>query len=432
MSKVKFRRKVGLLDAFMIGLGAIIGAGIFVVTGIAAGLAGAAVVFSILIASAIASLTAYTVSRLGRYIPKEGGIYQFAYEMLSPQLGFITGWMWILSYTFVGAAVSTSFSSYLFALLQLQRSELSVKAVSVALCLLFTAVNYFGVRYSTRFNNILVALKVAILLLFTFSGVFFIRFENLSFQNVDLLSVFQGAALLFFAYVGFARVTTLGEEIKSAEKTIPSAILLSLTFSTALYFCVSLVAVGCVGSSVLAGSESPLSTAINVANSRALTAVVSVGALFATASVLLTAILGVSRVTYAMARNAQLPSFIGKLHPKHGTPHLSVLITGVLMTLAAASTKLANMVAISSFASLFYYSAANVACLRLNQRSPKASKLIPMLGAVSCIGLTVFLSLESLIVGVAGLASGTLVYLTFVKRLKNNRKLKRAVSRGVS
>ena len=432
MSEGKFRRKVGLLDAFMIGLGAIIGAGIFVVTGIAAGLAGAAVIFSVLIASVIASLTAYTISDLGRHIPKEGGIYQFAYEMLSPKLGFITGWMWILSYIFVGAAVSTSFSSYLFALLRFQASELHVKAVSAALCLMFTAVNYFGVHYSARVNNILVALKVAVLLLFAFFGAFFIRFKNLSFQNVDLLSVFQGAALLFFAYVGFARITTLGEEIKSAEKTIPSAVFLSLTVSTALYFCVSFVAVGCVGSSVLAGSESPLSTAISVANSQTLTVVVSVGALFATASVLLTAILGVSRVTYAMARNTQLPNFIGKLHPKHGTPYLSVLITGLLMTLAAASTKLANMVAISSFASLFYYSVANIAGLKLNQANAGASKLIPVLGAVSCISLTVFLSPESLIVGVAGLASGVLVYLALIKRLENAKKLKQAASRAVS
>jgi APA family basic amino acid/polyamine antiporter len=400
---------LGLFDATAISVGAIIGAGIFVVTGIAAGLAGSALVVSMLIAAVIALFTALSFAELTAWQPREGSIYEYTYQLISPFAGFLVGWMWILSNTFTGAAVSLGFAYYLTALFP----NLQANLVAAVFCIVFTTLNFFGIRQSALFNNFLVAAKLLILAFFTIFGLTHITPANFLPFAPSEIGVLYGVCYIFFAYGGFARVAVIAEEVKDARRNVPKAIVLSLVISTIFYILVGLVAVGLVGATRLSGSNSPLTEAISITESAAAVYIVSAGGLLATASVLLTSILGVSRMTYAMARRTDMPQALGKLHRKYNTPYYSIWIVGILMTLLVLFIDLTRVVAISTFALLFYYAMANISALRLKVQKRLYPPFVPMLGTATCIALLVFIlfaSIQAWIIGVACLIMGIVVY----------------------
>jgi len=412
-TKATLKRGIGLFDATMIGLGAIIGGGIFVVTGIVAGLAGPALIVSMLISAVIASFTAFSFSKLSIVLPKEGGVYGFAYEFISPLAGFIVGWMWISSNIFVGAAVSLGFASYFAALFL----SIPIKAVAIVVCLLFTILNLVGIRQSAMLNSILVSAKILILLFFIAFGIFYINGSNfVPFTPNGPLGVLQGSALIFFAYAGFARITILAEEVKDPSRTIPRSILLALGISTAIYLLTSFVAIGLIGYVELSASGSPLTKAIEVSGSHFAASLISVGAMMATASVLLTTILGVSRVVFAMARNGDMPKFLCSIHSKFKTPYYAVAVTGSLMILTIIFTDFTHIVAVSSFAVLSYYSLANLAAIRLSKKKDHFS-IVSSVGLLSCLGLLTFLTIDSWIIGTIGVAIGIVFYQVW-RRIK--------------
>ena len=258
------KREIGLFGATALGIGAIIGSGIFIVTGIVAGMAGPAMIISVLIAGVIALFSAMSVAELSVYLPEEGGTYAYAQKLISPFAGFIAGWIWVFSNIFVGAAVSLGFANYFATLFP----ALPVKGIAVIICLIFIIINYIGLKESTILNNILVTLKVLILLFFIAFGLGFFRSTNLTpFAPAGIPGILNGAALIFFAYTGFARVTIMAEEVKDPRVTIPRSIYLALAISTVLYIFVSVIAVGLVGTSALSQSGSPLADAIRVTGS---------------------------------------------------------------------------------------------------------------------------------------------------------------------
>ena len=408
-SPAKFERTLGLFDATAISVGAIIGAGIFVVTGIAAGLAGSAFVISMLVAAIVSVLTALSFVELTAWQPKEGSIYEYAYQLISPFVGFLVGWMWMLSNIFAGAAVSLSFAHYLTALFPV----LPAAWVAAILCIAFTALNFFGIRQSARLNNFIVVAKLLILAFFVFFGLTYVKMANfVPFAPFDV-GVLYGACFIFFAYGGFARVAIVADEIKDAKRNVPKAILLSLAISTIVYIFVGAVAVGLVGASELAGSNSPLTKAIGITHNTAASSIISAGALLATASVLLTSILGVSRMAYAMAKRKDLPQALSKLHPQHNTPYYLIWLTGAFMALLVLLIDLSKVVAISTFALLFYYSLANISALRLKVENRHYPRFVPILGTASCTALLIFIlfaSTQAWIMGLAGLMAGLIYY----------------------
>ncbi len=207
-----FKATLSLFDATAIGIGAIIGAGIFVVTGIAAGLAGPALIVSIVIAGLVSLFTALSVVELSARITKEGGIYAYAAEMLSPFAGFLTGWTWVVSNIFVGAAVALGFGHYFVAMFPI----VSVKLVASVLCVIMTGINISGSRQSSLVNNVLVIVKLAVLVLFAVVGSMHIKSANLvPFKPLES-GVISGAYFIFFAFGGFARIAVLAEEVKDA------------------------------------------------------------------------------------------------------------------------------------------------------------------------------------------------------------------------
>lgn len=408
------KREIGLFGATAVGVGAVIGAGIFVVTGIAAGLAGPAVILSIIIAGVISYFTAVSFSKLSEHIQKEGGVYLFTYQLVSPTAGFVAGWMWVLSYTFVGAAVSLGFAGYVAQFLP----SVPIKAIAVGLCLVLTFINYVGIKESTIANSILVSAKIMALIFFIALGLGYINFGNFTpfFISTGGWGILQGTATIFFAYTGFARITILAEEVKDPGRTIPKSILLTLAISTIFYVLASFVAVGLVGYQTLANSDSPLAQAISVTGSSAAVLAVSVGAMIATTSVLLTGILGVSRIMFAMARNNDLPVFLEKIHTKYKTPYFTVWLAGLLMTAAVVLTpNLSQVISLSNFASLLYYSLANVSAISLSMKTGKFSPIIPFIGLFSCLGLLIFISIDAWLLGIVGLILG-LVYYFYRKR----------------
>ncbi|MDD1693813.1 MAG: amino acid permease, partial [Methanoregula sp.] len=279
------KREIGLFGATALGIGAIIGSGIFIVTGIVAGVAGPAMIVSVIIAGVIAVFSAMSVAELSAYLPEEGGTYAYAQKLISPFAGFIAGWIWIFSNIFVGAAVSLGFAHYFVTVFP----AVPVKIIAGVICIIFLIINYLGLKESVLFNNLLVTAKVLILLFFIAFGLGFIRPGTFTpFAPEGSMGILSGAALIFFAYTGFARVTIMAEEVKDPEKTLPRSIYLALAISTVIYLFVSVVAVGLAGSPALAHSGSPLADAIGSTGSSGAVLVISLGAMIATASVLLT------------------------------------------------------------------------------------------------------------------------------------------------
>ncbi|MCX8150672.1 MAG: APC family permease [Candidatus Bathyarchaeota archaeon] len=415
---------LSLLDATAISIGAIIGGGIFVVTGIAAGIAGSAVVISILIAAVIASLTALSFAELSAWQPVEGSVYEYTRRLVSPFTGFLTGWMWLVSNTFGGAAVSLGFAYYFTETLPIAPP----KILAAIVCLFFTALNYAGVRKSAILNNFLVLIKLFILVFFVIYGIFFVKTTNFEPFLPLQKEVLFGTYFMFFAYGGFARVAVIGEEVKNAKQTVPKAILLSLAISTIIYIFVGLVAVGLVGSNALKGSESPLTLAIGSTGNPWAQQIVSAGALVATASVLLTAVLGVSRMAFSMARQKDLPTSMCKVHQRFGTPYISIWIVGTIMVLLVLLVDLREVVTVSTFTLLFTYCFANISATKLKNKKRLYPKILSFLGLFTCLILMVVVCTIATSAWVAGtifLVIGT-VYYYMRKKLKNKQKKSKA------
>ena len=415
----ELKRSLGLFDATAISVGAIVGAGIFVVIGITAGYAGSALIISMLIAAVISSFSALSFAELTAWSPREGSVYEFGRQLISPFTGFLSGWMWMLSNTFSGAAVSLGFANYFTNLLP----TFPPQAVAAFLCIGFTALNFIGLKESAIINNLLVTAKLAILAFFCVFGLFYTNIANFKPFLPLQTGVLTGAFYIFFAYGGFGRIAVIAEEVKNPRKNVPRAIILSLIVSTIFYVVVGLVAVGLVGGPVLSQSSSPLSQAISITGSSIAMRIISVGGLLATASVLLTSILGVSRMAFAMARGNDLPNKLTYLHVKFKTPYYAIWMTGIIMALLVLFFDLSSVVAVSTFSMLFYYASANVSALRLKTEERRYSKVVPILGVVTCILLLVFVvfaSVQSWLIGIVSLLAG-IIYYTIKTARKNGK-----------
>ena len=352
----QLKPKLGLWSAVAVNVGAIVGGGIFVITGIAAGVAGSAFVVSMVLSAVVASFTALSFVRLASWQPVEGSGYEYVRQLVSPFAGFLSGWMWIIGNTFGGAAVSIGFAYYLASIVP----GLPVNLFAAIVCIAFAALNFIGIRKSAFLNNAFVIVKLSILGFFVIFGLVHLKFGNFFPFQPFTSGVLFGAYLIFFAFGGFARATVIAEEVKDAKTTVPRAVILSLAISTIVYVLVGIVAVGLVGSNGLASSGSPLTYAMAATGSTLAANIVSFGGLVATASVLLTAVLGVSRMAFSMSRRRDFPSRLNVIHRKFGTPYVSIWVTGFAMALLAYFVDLTGVVVVSTFSLLFWYAFVNL------------------------------------------------------------------------
>lgn len=397
------RRELGLLDAVGVGFGAIVGAGIFVVTGVAAGLAGPAFLAGLLIAAVAATCNALSSAQLAAEYPRSGGTYEYGYQVLTPAVGFAAGWMFLASKTAAAGTVALGLAGYLDSLLP----GLRPRWIAVGAIVVFTILNYFGIRRSSRLNLAIVAVSLGALILFVVTGWSAFRMDNLRpFAPAGWRGTLEAAAILFFAYTGYARIATLGEEVHDPRHTIPRAIVTTIGGAVLLYFAVALVAVGAVGAGAMSGTAAPLRVAAESFPLPWVATAVSVGGVTAMLGVILSQLLGLSRMGFAMSRRGDLPRFLEHVHPRYGVPGRAVLLIGAVAAMVAATGTLRGVASAASFTILIYYGIANVAALRMPPGAKLYPNAVPVIGGLSCAVLAISLTPSIILMGLLVLAAG--------------------------
>ncbi len=408
--KTTLRRDLTFVDAVGIGLGAIIGAGIFVVTGAAAGVAGAAFLVGLVIAGIAATCNALSSAELAAKYPQSGGTYEYGYQLLHPFFGFSAGWMFLASKLAAGGVVALGFGSYFSQLVPV----VSPRVAAVGAAVLLTLANLYGIKKAGQINIIIVALTLLSLLYFVVAGVPHFSIENLQpFAPFGWRGILESAALLFFAYTGYARIATLGEEVREPARTIPRAVIVTVTISVVLYMAVAMVAIGAVGAVALAQNSSPLQTAARVFSLPGVFWVVGIGATTAMLGVLLSQIVGISRMMFAMARRGDLPRVLEHLSPSHNVPDYGILLSGAVIILLSIFGTLEWVIAAATFTILLYYGIANIAALRLKAEDKLYPRWIAYLGLASCLLLALSLRPVTIIAGLALLALGFVARFIF-------------------
>lgn len=351
-----------------------------------------------------ATCNALSSAELAASYPRAGGTYEYGYQVLSPWAGFVAGWMFLASKVAAAGTVALGLAGYLDALLP----ALPPRVVAVAAVALFTALNYFGVKRSSTANLAIVAVSLGCLVLFVIDGASAFRTANLRpFAPAGWRGTLEASALLFFAYTGYARVATLGEEVRDPRRTIPRAILITIGAALILYAAVALVAVGAVGANGLAESPAPLRAAALAFPHPSVATVVSLGGITAMLGVILSQLLGLSRMTFAMARRGDLPRALAEVHPHHGVPHRAVLMIGAVAAAVAAVGTLRSVASAASFTILVYYGIANAAALRMPHGSKLYPDFVPALGLLACSLLAFSLPGRATLTGLALLLVGS-------------------------
>lgn len=403
-------RLLTLKDAVGVGLGAIIGAGIFVVTGIAAGVSGPAFVVGLLVAGIIASFNALSSAQLAAIYPHSGGTYEYGYILINPSFGFSAGWMFLISKLSAAGVVAIGFGSYFYQLVPIA----SPLTFSVSAVILFTAANYFGIKKAGILNLVIVAITLLSLLYLVFSGIPEVNTANFKpFAPFGIAGIAEAAALLFFAFTGYARIATLAEEVAEPKKTIPKAIIITIVTAILLYAAISVVAIGVIGAESMANSKSPLQLVANALNTPAISTVITIGASTAMLGVLLSQILGVSRMMLAMGRRKDLPPIFQNIHKQFRVPYIGILITGAIILLLTVIGTFEFIVRSATFTILLYYSITNIAALRQPKKERMYGRVVPVLGLMGCLVMSVSLPLNVIVSGIGLLIAGFVLRFLF-------------------
>ena len=406
------RRAVGALDLTALGVGAIIGTGIFVIIGEAIGKSGPAIILSFVLAGVTCAFSALSYAELAATIPVSGSAYTYSYATLGELVAWIIGWDLIIEYGFAVATVSVGWGGYVNTLLGDVFGSTLPKAISsppgdggvvnlpaVFLVLMITAVLVVGVRESARFNTGMVVIKLAVLVFFIVLGFTAIKSQNYTpFAPHGFSGITDAAALIFFAYIGFDAVSTTGEEARHPGRDLPLGIIGSLAIATIVYILVAIVAVGLLPADQLAAPgnvDAPLAAALSKGGGFSFGAdVLAVGALVAITSVVLTLLYGQTRITFAMCRDGLLPRGFARLNRRR-TPWLITLVFGGLAAVMAAVIPLSELAELVNIGTLFAFLLVNIGVIVLRRTRPDLERpfrvplvpLFPIIGAVLCVYL---------------------------------------------
>ncbi|MFB6932979.1 APC family permease [Streptomyces chartreusis] len=399
----ELRRTLGVGDAVMIGLGSMIGAGIFAALAPAARAAGTGLLLGLAVAAVVAYCNATSSARLAALYPASGGTYVYGRERLGPFWGYLAGWSFVVGKTASCAAMALTVGAYVW--------PEQAHAVAVAAVVALTAVNYGGVQKSAWLTRAIVAVVLAVLACVV---VVCLGSGQSDAGRLDIGTsegvggVLQAAGLLFFAFAGYARIATLGEEVRDPARTIPRAIPLALGIALVVYACVAVAVLSVLGSEGLGQASAPLADAVRAAGVPGLAPVVRVGAAVAALGSLLALILGVSRTTLAMARDRHLPGVLAAVHPRFQVPHRAELAVGAVVAVLAATVDVRGAIGFSSFGVLAYYAVANASAWTLG--SAPAAHVVPAVGLLGCVVLALSLPGVSVAVGAGVLAVGVAAY----------------------
>jgi basic amino acid/polyamine antiporter, APA family len=399
-------RRLGTGDALVIGLGSMMGAGVFAAFGPAARAAGAGLLIGLMLAAAIAYCNATASAQLAAVYPTSGGTYTYGRERLGPWWGFAAGWGFLIGKTASCAAMALTVASY-----ALPGPWWAQRIVAVAAVVVLTALNYRGITKTATLARILVACTLialaAVVIGIAIGGV---RLSNLSgagsWSSTTVYGVLQSAGLLFFAFAGYARIATMGEEVRDPARAIPKAIMFALAIAVAVYLVVGVAALLAAGPERLARSAAPLAEALRTAGAAPLVPVVAIGGTLASLGALLALIAGIGRTTLAMARQRDLPGWLAGVHPRYHVPHHAEIALGLVVCVLAATVDLRSVIGFSSFGVLIYYAIANASAYtqpRAQRRWPRA---LNVCGVAGCLLLVATLPWQSVVVGLGIFAIG--------------------------
>lgn len=395
-----------MTDAVLIGLGAMIGAGVFAAPGPAAAAGGTWLLAGLALATVVAYANATSSAQLAALYPESGGTYIYAREQLGNYWGFLAGWGFVIGKCASLAAMALTFGAY-------AAPELA-RPAGIGAVVALTVVNYRGIEKTAWLTRVIVALvlsALAVVVAAALSGgdAGAVNLEAQAPQGV--WGVLQSAALLFFAFAGYARLATLGEEVRNPETTIPKAIPLALGIVVAVYAVVLVSALLAIGPDGLADADAPLAAVVEGGRWAALAPLVRIGAAIASAGVLLSLLAGVSRTVLSMARRREMPGFLGAVHPTHRTPHRAEVAAAVVVGTAVLIADLREAIGFSSFAVLTYYALANASAWTLTDGQRRWPRWLAGLGVVLCVGLAFTLPLVATAGGLVLLAVGSLGWL---------------------
>jgi APA family basic amino acid/polyamine antiporter len=400
----KLARRLGLFDATAIGLGSMLGAGVFAVFAPAAASAGTGLLISLALAGFVAYCNAAASAQLAAAHPASGGTYVYGCVRLGPWWGYTAGWGFVIGKTASCAAMALTFGGYVW--------PGHERPLAVAAVLLLAAVNYRGVTRTALLTRILLAVVlVALGTVIALSAGTSTMDSSATLRGgawSGVFGVLQAAGLLFFAFAGYARIATMGEEVRDPERVIPRAIIGALFAALVIYFLVGVTLLLVLGPDRLAGSHAPLADVLAAAGHANFTVVATVGAAAASLGALLALIAGVGRTTLAMARNRDLPGWLSAVHPRFSVPHHAELALAAVVCLLVLLVDLRGVIGFSSFGVLIYYAIANASAFTQPAEARRWPRWLNVTGLAGCLLLAATLPLPAVLAGAGVLAIGLL------------------------
>lgn len=418
MTQPGLARRLGVFDAVIIGLGSMLGAGVFAAFSPAAAAAGAGLLIGLAVAALVACCNATASAQLAAEYPTSGGTYIYGRERLGPWWGYLAGWGFVVGKTASCAAMGMTFAAYV-------APPAWQRPIAVAAVIILTAVNYYGITRTAAVTKIIVLIVIMTLVLVVIAALSGWN-GTASLQTWNLLAggwygVLQSAGLLFFAFAGYARIATMGEEVRKPERTIPRAILTALTIVVLIYLVIGVSILIALGPTGVAASSAPLAAAVDAVGWGWASVPVRLGAAAASLGALLALIAGVSRTTLAMARHDDLPRWLAAVHERHQVPHHAEIAVAGLVSVLILITDLRGAIGFSSFGVLLYYLIANAAAYTQSAERRRFPRALQIIGVAGCAILVLTLPLSAVISGAVVFAFG-IVYRA-VRRRHNQPSL---------
>lgn len=399
-------RRLGLADAVVMGLGAMLGAGVFAALGPAADAAGPALLAGLAVAGLVAYCNATSSAALAAVHPEAGGTYVYGRERLGPVWGYMAGWGFVVGKTASCAAMALTFGAYVW--------PGAARPLAAAVVVAVTGLNLLGVRRSAQATWAIVVMVLAVLAAVVLACLAGGTADAANLEptgEAGVRGVLEAAGLLFFAFAGYARIATMGEEVRDPARVIPRAIPLALGIVLAAYLAVAVAALAALGAAGLAAADAPLEAAVSAGSLDGLAPVVRAAAAVASAGVLLSLMLGVSRTALAMSRRGDLPRVLDAVSARTGGPHRAELAVGAVVLAVVLAADLRGAIGFSSFCVLAYYAVANASALRLRPEERRWPRGLAAAGLAACVVVAVSLPAASVLAGTAVLAAGAVLWV---------------------
>ena len=435
------KKVLGPTDLILLGIGAIVGTGIFVLTGTGAVTAGPGLSLSFVIAAMACCFAALCYAEFASTVPVAGSIYTYSYATLGEFVAWMIGWDLLLEYGLATSTVAVGWSGYFQSLLSgfgvvlpdaltaAPGARPGVETLfNLPAFLIMMAITFLlslGMRESARLNNIMVIIKIGVVLLFIAVGVGHVKPENWQpYMPYGMTGVMSAAALVFFAFIGFDAVTSAAEEVKNPARDLPIGIIGSLIICTILYVVVAAIMTGIVPHMDFKGVDHPVSLALQVAGEDWVAGFVDLAAILGMSTVMLVMAYGQTRILFAMSRDGLMPARLSKVHPKYGTPFFATWLVGIIFGLIAAVVPLTVLAELVNIGTLAAFTLVSIAVIVLRKKRPDlprafrcpAVPLIPILAIIFCLVLMSFLSWHTWVAFAIWLSIGAVVYFAYARK----------------